>query len=50
MVFIPPNTFNLGSPVDEANRAADEGPQTVVTISHGFWMENSRSPNASTSR
>ena len=38
MVFIPPNTFNLGSPADEASRAADEGPQTVVTISRGLWM------------
>ncbi len=38
MVFIPPNTFRLGSPANETGRAADEGPQTVVTISHGFWM------------
>jgi formylglycine-generating enzyme required for sulfatase activity len=38
MVFIPPNTFRLGSPTNEIGRAADEGPQTTVTISHGFWM------------
>jgi len=38
MVFIRPNTFRLGSPANETGRAADEGPQTVVTISHGFWM------------
>jgi formylglycine-generating enzyme required for sulfatase activity len=38
MVFIPPSTFNLGSPTNEAGRSADEGPQTAVTISHGFWM------------
>ncbi len=38
MVFIPPNTFNLGSPTNEAGRASDEGPQTAVTITHGFWM------------
>src|SRR6266699_2433008 len=38
MVFIPPNRFRLGSPTNETGRAADEGPQTDVTISHGFWM------------
>src|SRR6266704_2181716 len=38
MVFIPPNTFQLGSPTNEIGRAADEGPQTAVTITHGFWM------------
>jgi len=38
MVFIPPNTFNLGSPADELGRSTDEGPQTIVTIGHGFWM------------
>ena len=38
MVFIPPNTFNLGTPTNEVNRSADESPQTTVTISHGFWM------------
>ena len=38
MVFIPPNTFTLGTPTTEANHFSDEGPQTTVTISHGFWM------------
>jgi len=38
MVFIPPGTFRLGSPTNELNRSADEGPQTTVTITHGFWM------------
>src|SRR5258707_1170682 len=38
MVFIPPNTFRLGSPTNEIGRAADEGPQTTMTITHGFWM------------
>jgi formylglycine-generating enzyme required for sulfatase activity len=38
MVFIPPNTFTMGTPASEVNRQADEGPQTTVTISHGFWM------------
>lgn len=38
MVFILPDTFVLGSPANEAGRSPDEGPQTTVTISHGFWM------------
>src|SRR5882724_6806508 len=38
MVFIPPNSFRLGSPTNEIGRTADEGPQTAVTITHGFWM------------
>jgi formylglycine-generating enzyme required for sulfatase activity len=38
MVFIQPGTFTLGSPLDEEDRYPDEGPQTTVTISHGFWM------------
>jgi len=38
MVFIPPNSFTMGTSASEANRLADEGPQTIVTISHGFWM------------
>jgi formylglycine-generating enzyme required for sulfatase activity len=37
-VFIPPGTFRMGSPTNELDRSADEGPQTVVTISRGFWM------------
>lgn len=38
MVFIPPGTFTLGSPTNEAGRSSSEGPQTIVTITHGFWM------------
>ncbi len=38
MVLIAPNTFTMGTPANEVNRHADEGPQTTVTISHGFWM------------
>jgi len=38
MVFTPPNTFELGSPTNEVGRSSDEGPQTSVTITHGFWM------------
>jgi formylglycine-generating enzyme required for sulfatase activity len=38
MVFIPPNTFTLGSPTNEVGHQSDESPQTIVTLSHGFWM------------
>jgi len=38
MVFIPPGTFRMGSPSNEMDRIAFEGPQTDVIISRGFWM------------
>jgi formylglycine-generating enzyme required for sulfatase activity len=38
MVFIPPNTFLMGSPTNEQDRSVNEGPQTTVTLSRGFWM------------
>lgn len=38
MVFIPANTFTLGSPTNEIGHLPDESPQTVVTFSRGFWM------------
>ena len=38
MVFIPPGTFRMGSPTNEVDRDSDEGPQTAVTISRGYWM------------
>src|SRR6267143_999634 len=38
MVFIPPGTFRMGSPSNEVDRLGNEGPQTAVTISSGFWM------------
>ena len=28
----------MGSPTNEVDRDVDEGPQTAVTISRGFWM------------
>jgi len=37
-VWIPPGTFTMGSPPEEYLRFADEGPQTVVTITKGFFM------------
>jgi formylglycine-generating enzyme required for sulfatase activity len=38
MVWIPPGTFLMGSPEDEVDRQEDEGPQTQVTLTQGFYM------------
>jgi formylglycine-generating enzyme required for sulfatase activity len=38
MVFVPPGIFRMGSPTNELDRSDNEGPQTAVTISRGFWM------------
>jgi formylglycine-generating enzyme required for sulfatase activity len=38
MVWIPAGEFTMGSPIDEAGRDVDEGPQTRVAIPKGFWM------------
>ena len=38
MIFIPANTFTMGSPITEQHRNANEGPQTIVTLTHGFWI------------
>jgi len=36
--WIQPGTYLRGSPEDEADRWADEGPQHPVFISRGFWL------------
>ncbi len=38
MVFIPPGTFTMGSPTNELHRESNEGPQTSVTLTRGFWI------------
>lgn len=38
MVFIPAGTFTMGTPTNEVNHQPDEGPQTTVFITRGFWM------------
>jgi formylglycine-generating enzyme required for sulfatase activity len=38
MVFIPAGTFRMGSPSNEVGRLSDEGPQTLVTLTQGFYM------------
>ena len=37
-IWIEPGTFVMGSPRPESDRDNNEGPQTRVTISRGFWM------------
>ena len=39
LAWIPPGTFTMGSPLNEVERVAYwEGPQTVVTLTRGFFM------------
>src|SRR5262249_54881978 len=38
MVFIAPTTFTMGSPSTELDRDSNEGPQTIVTLTRGFWI------------
>ncbi len=38
LVWMVPGTFLMGSPATEAGHIADEGPQTSVTLSKGFWL------------
>ncbi len=38
LVFIPANTFRLGSPTNEVGHQADESPQTIVRLSRGYWI------------
>jgi sulfatase modifying factor 1 len=38
MTWIPPGTFTMGSPASEPVHKADEGPQTQVILTQGFWL------------
>jgi sulfatase modifying factor 1 len=38
MPWIAPGTFTMGSQASEAGRKPDENPETVVTITKGFWL------------
>lgn len=38
LVWISPGSFFMGSPSTEVGRGSDEGPQTLVTLSRGFFM------------
>ena len=36
--WIPPESFQMGSPENEKGRRDDEGPRHRVTISQGYWL------------
>src|SRR4029077_7079760 len=38
LAWLPPGTFSMGSPSNEVERQFAEGPQTVVTLTSGFFM------------
>jgi hypothetical protein len=38
LAWIAPGTFTMGSPAGEVDRDPDEGPQTLVTLTRGFFM------------
>ena len=38
MVYIPPGSFQMGSPEDELGRYENEGPQHLVTLAQPFFM------------
>src|SRR6185369_6100993 len=38
LVWCPPGSFLMGSPSTELNRQTNEGPQTLVTLTTGFWI------------
>ena len=38
LCWIPPGSFEMGSPDQEEGRGGDEGPVHVVTFVEGFWM------------
>ena len=38
LVWIPAGTFIMGSPTNEVGRFDNEGPQTQVTFTYGFYM------------
>ncbi len=37
-VWLPAGQFVMGSPASEVDRSSDEGPQTRVTLSRGFYL------------
>ncbi|MBN1672427.1 MAG: SUMF1/EgtB/PvdO family nonheme iron enzyme [Kiritimatiellae bacterium] len=38
LAWLPPGSFEMGSPDSEEERASFEGPVHRVTFEHGFWM------------
>jgi formylglycine-generating enzyme required for sulfatase activity len=44
--WISPGTFAMGSPESEPGRSSDEGPQTTVNLTKGFWMSRTETTQA----
>jgi len=44
--WCPPGTFLMGSPQSEEGRAENEGPQTKVTLTRGFWIGETEATQA----
>ncbi len=42
MEFVPPGSFRMGSPTNEVGRHEDEGPQTTVMLTRGFFMARNK--------
>ncbi|HEY8996094.1 MAG TPA: formylglycine-generating enzyme family protein, partial [Lacunisphaera sp.] len=38
LLYVAPGPFTMGSPENEADRDSEEGPQTQVTLTQGFWI------------
>src|SRR5262245_59056411 len=38
MIWIAPGSFVMGSPDSEIGRKTDEGPQTQVRLTKGYWL------------
>ena len=38
MIFIPRNTFTMGSPTNDLDAFGNERPQTTVLLTHGYWI------------
>ncbi|MCC5833945.1 MAG: SUMF1/EgtB/PvdO family nonheme iron enzyme [Opitutales bacterium] len=38
LVWIEPGQFVMGSPLEESGRREDEGPQTTVRLTRGYWL------------
>ncbi len=46
MAWLAPGALVMGSPGQEPERNPNEGPQTQVTLAHGFWMSQRETTQA----
>ncbi len=46
MVWVPPGTFTMGSPPGAEGSWNGEWPQTIVTLTRGFWMAQTETTQA----